>query len=136
MASSSEKKRKTRIRKSAPTFREQAVAAQKEVDKPKRRPVRRLLAKTTTPVKRLRLGDRKVLKPVKKLFSWIKRGLRWIVPKYFVNSWRELRQVVWPNGRETFRLTIAVFIFAIVFGALVAAVDKSLDEIFKKVVLK
>jgi preprotein translocase subunit SecE len=31
---------------------------------------------------------------------------------------------------------LAVFVFAIIFGALVAGVDKALDEIFKKLVLK
>lgn len=64
------------------------------------------------------------------------RPFRWLVPRYFVNSWREVRQVTWPNRRETWRLTLAVFIFAIVFGALVAGVDKVLDLLFKKVILK
>lgn len=66
----------------------------------------------------------------------ILRPLRWLVPTYFVNSWREVRQVTWPSRRETWRLTLAVFIFAVVFGALIASVDKGLDLIFKKVVLK
>ncbi len=62
--------------------------------------------------------------------------LKLLVPKYFVNAWREVRQVTWPSGRETRRLTLAVFIFATVFGLAVAIVDKGLDEFFKKVVLK
>ncbi len=73
-----------------------------------------------------------VFRPLKPLL----RPLRWLVPSYFVNSWLEVRQVSWPNRRETWRLTLAVFIFAIVFGALVAAVDKGLDELFKQVILK
>lgn len=64
------------------------------------------------------------------------RPLRWLTPSYFVNSWREVRQVTWPNRRETWRLTLAVFIFAVVFGALVAGVDKGLDLLFKKVILR
>jgi preprotein translocase SecE subunit len=71
-----------------------------------------------------------------KIGRGIKKVLSWLVPRYFVNSWREVRQVSWPNRRETWRLTAAVFIFAIVFGSLVALVDKGLDEIFKKVILK
>lgn len=63
------------------------------------------------------------------------RPLRWLMPVYFVNSWRELRQVSWPNRRETWRLTLAVFIFAIVFGLAVAGVDWVLDQLFKKVIL-
>lgn len=66
----------------------------------------------------------------------ILRPLRWLIPRYFVNSWREVRQVTWPSRRETWRLTLAVFIFAIVFGALIAGVDKGLDLLFKKVILK
>jgi preprotein translocase subunit SecE len=66
----------------------------------------------------------------------LKKVLGWLVPRYFVNSWREVRQVTWPTRRETWRLTAAVFVFAIIFGALVAVVDKGLDEIFKKVILK
>jgi preprotein translocase SecE subunit len=58
------------------------------------------------------------------------------MPSYLKNSWREVRQVVWPNRKETWRLTLAVFVFAVVFGALVAGVDKGLDEVFKKVILK
>ena len=73
-----------------------------------------------------------ILRPLKPFL----RPLRWLVPTYFINSWREVRQVSWPNRRETWRLSLAVFIFAIVFGALVAAVDKGLDELFKKVILK
>jgi len=53
-----------------------------------------------------------------------------------VNAWREVRQVTWPSRRETWRLTGAVFIFAIVFGALVYGVDTGLDALFKKVILK
>lgn len=66
----------------------------------------------------------------------ILRPLRWLTPTYFVNSWREVRQVTWPNRRETWRLTLAVFIFAAVFGALIAGVDKGLDLLFKKIILK
>lgn len=64
------------------------------------------------------------------------RPFHWLVPSYFINSWREVRKVTWPNRRETWRLTLAVFIFAVVFGALIAGVDKTLDLIFKKVILK
>jgi preprotein translocase SecE subunit len=130
-----DKKRKPRIRKSAPTIRERAEAAQAKTE-PNSKPIKRALARTTSPVKKLRLGDRKVVKILKIPFVYIKRALIWIVPKYFVNSWREIKLVHWPNRRETWRLTLAVFIFALVFGAMVAGVDRALDEIFKKLVLK
>jgi preprotein translocase SecE subunit len=82
------------------------------------------------------LAQRKPVRGLVGIFRPVGRILAWLAPKYLINSWREVRQVVWPNRRETWRLTLAVFVFAIIFGALVAGVDKGLDEIFKKVVLK
>ena len=75
-------------------------------------------------------------KPLLVAARFLKRILRFLVPRYLINAWREVRQVSWPNRRETWRLTAAVFVFAVIFGGLVAAVDKGLDELFKKVVLK
>jgi len=60
-----------------------------------------------------------------------------LVPRYFVNSFKEVRQVQWPARKETWRLTLACVRFLpSYFGGMVAGVDKGLDEIFKKVVLK
>lgn len=59
-----------------------------------------------------------------------------IVPPYFRNSWRELRQVTWLKPKESLRLTYAVFAFAAIFGTLVAVVDYGLDKVFKQVLLK
>ncbi|MGB4758908.1 MAG: preprotein translocase subunit SecE [Candidatus Saccharimonadales bacterium] len=62
--------------------------------------------------------------------------LKHIIPvKYFVGSWQELRQVTWPNMRDTLRLTLAVIIFSIVFGLLIAAVDYGIDKFFKQLIL-
>lgn len=55
---------------------------------------------------------------------------------YIRNSWRELQDVTWPNRREGRRLTTAVIIFSIIFGALIAIVDFGLDKLFKQVFLK
>ncbi len=54
---------------------------------------------------------------------------------YFMASWRELRQVTWPGRRETAQLTLAVFMFAIGFGIMIAVVDYGLDKLFKEVLL-
>jgi preprotein translocase SecE subunit len=129
------KKRRPRIRKSAPTIREKVEAASKSEEK-KPGIISRVFGKLAWPFKKLRLRDRRIFKILAKPLGYIKKAFIWVVPKYFINSWRELRQVIWPSRRETWRLTLAVFVFAIVFGALVAGVDKTLDEIFKKVVLK
>ncbi len=55
---------------------------------------------------------------------------------YFRNSWKELKQVTWPGRRETTQLTLAVFVFAISFGILIAVVDFGLDKLFKEVLLR
>ena len=137
MAEAPGARRKPRVRKSAPTIREKVEEASKAKEQPaKNSRSRRILAVPARPVKKLRLGERKPVRAAKVPLRYTKRGLAWIIPSYFVNAWRELRQVIWPNRRETWRLTLAVFVFATVFGALVAGVDKGLDEVFKKVILK
>jgi preprotein translocase SecE subunit len=136
VANSGSAGRRPRIRKSAPTVRERQEAAQAKAEELKPQRVKKLAAKASTPFKKLNLRDKKAIKLAVKPLRPVKKGLSWIVPSYFVNAWREVRQVVWPSRKETWRLTLAVFIFAIIFGALVAGVDKALDEVFKKVVLK
>jgi preprotein translocase SecE subunit len=128
--------KKTRVRK-APTLREQAELARSKAEtrkKPGR--VRKLSSKAGAGLKKTRITRNPITKIIARIGRIILKVLRWVVPKYFVNSWREVRLVTWPSRKETWRLTMAVFIFAIVFGAMVAGVDKVLDIIFKKVVLK
>jgi preprotein translocase SecE subunit len=120
-----------RVRKTAPTVRQKVEAATAEAEKANE--PRRVL-RNRRPGKPL--GQRQPFKAVAPVWRPIRKVLRFLVPKYFVNSWRELRQVTWPGRKETWRLTVAVFVFAIIFGTLVAIVDKGLDEIFKKVILK
>lgn len=55
---------------------------------------------------------------------------------YFRDSWRELKNVTWPNRKETRQLTMAVFSFAIVFGLMVTVIDYGLDKVFKNLLLK
>jgi len=55
---------------------------------------------------------------------------------YFRDSWKEVKQVTWPGRKETTQLTLAVFVFAISFGLLIAVVDFGLDKLFKEVLLR
>lgn len=114
---------KIRIRK-APTVRQKAQTAQTKSGDSKRTP------------KLPSFGVSRVFRTLGVIFWPLKVVLKWLVPRYFINSWREVKQVAWPSRSETWRLTGAVLIFAIVFGSLVAGVDKVLDEVFKKVILK
>ncbi len=127
---------KPRIRKAAPTVRERAEVAQNKMSNEKPKRVRRLASASARPFKNVRLPDGPLKSGIKKTGRVVGKVLNRLVPRYFVNAWRELRLVTWPSRRETWRLTLAVFIFAIIFGAMVAVVDKGLDEVFKKLVLK
>ena len=122
--------KKPRIRKTAPTIRERAEAAHSEAEK-KAEPSRFSSARSKAKLPKVKTP--KLFGPV---FGLLGKILSPLAPRYFVNAWRELKQVTWPSRRETWRLTGAVFVFATVFGTVVYLVDKGLDEIFKKVVLK
>lgn len=73
------------------------------------------------------------LRPVKFLGRILSKVLLF---SYFAGSWRELRQVKWPNRKETAKLTTAVFMFAIFFATLIAGADYILDKLFKQLILK
>lgn len=142
MADEAKKARKPRIRKVAPTVRERVEIAQAEASKEKPRRIRKAFSKVASKTprpkvrSRLHLPDNQFFQVLRRVARPVGKVLDKLVPRYFANAWRELRQVTWPNRGETWRLTVAVFIFSIVFGALVAGVDKGLDVLFKKLVLK
>jgi preprotein translocase SecE subunit len=134
-----EKSKKPRIRKTAPTVRQRVEAAQEAATKEKPQRLSKVKAKVPRPSKFINLPslpDNRFTRVLRKIGRGFKRVLGWLTPRYIINSWRELKLVTWPSRRETWRLTFAVFMFSIVFGGLVAIVDKGLDEIFKKVILK
>lgn len=54
---------------------------------------------------------------------------------YLRGSWHELRQVTWPDRKTTAKLTLAVFVFAVVFGSVIALTDFLLDKVFRKILL-
>ncbi len=83
---------------------------------------------------------RKFFKTIFKPLFFVLRPLFWVLkkitPRYFKNSFAELKLVTWPTRKETRQLTTAVLMFAIVLGTSVAFVDLGLDKLFKKVILK
>lgn len=70
-------------------------------------------------------------RPIRFIGRWIGRIL-W--PRYFRNSYRELRQVHWPTRRETWKMTFAVLVFALVFGLGAAGIDWVLDNAIQRIV--
>lgn len=122
--------------KNPETFRERAVKASEQEAQPKRshklrnaagRPVRPVVGGAK------RVGQNKVFRAITSPIRLIGRVL---FPKYFRNSYRELKQVKWPNRRESRQLTFAVLMFSLAFGVVVALVDYGLDKLFREVLLK
>lgn len=136
MANESKPNRKPRVRKTAPTVREKAQAAQSKAGSDKPKKIRRAAHTTIKPFRAIKIPSNPITRFLGRVARIIGKILRWLVPSYFINSWREVRLVTWPGRKETWRLTLAVIIFAIVFGALVAGVDKVIDLLFRKLVLK
>jgi preprotein translocase SecE subunit len=58
-----------------------------------------------------------------------------LAPPYIRNSWKELKQVTWPNRLQTRQLTFAVIVFSLLFGGVVAIVDFGLDKVFRALIL-
>lgn len=125
-------KPKRRLIKKVETVREKAEKASEDSSKSKQ--PRRL----HTTKRRVAAPFHVVGRSAKKLGRFkVLRIIGYIlVPPYFRNSWKELRQVTWPKFGDSLRLTSAVFVFAAVFSALVALLDFGLDKVFKEVLLK
>ncbi|HSX16984.1 MAG TPA: preprotein translocase subunit SecE [Patescibacteria group bacterium] len=128
----SDKPKRRVIKKAETSVREKAEISQKEASQPKKKGVLRLTGRFIGAP--FRFIGRPFAKLGKfKVFRFIGRIL---LPTYFRNSWKELRQVTWPNRRESWQLTSAVIIFAVIFGVMIAVVDYGLDKVFKQVLLK
>ena len=110
------------------TVRERTQAS----TEPRRRRVRRTAGRVASPVGRL-FG--RIRLPDNRFGRILRRIGRIIFPGFLRNSWNEIRQVTWPDARETARLTLAVFIFAVVFAAIVGVLDYGLGKLFREVVI-
>ena len=132
MAASSAKATKKRQVRDPETFRERALKASQQGDKPsKKHRIGKVLGPIGNAFKHV--WNAPLLKPVRLVARLLGKVL---VPAYFRNSWRELKQVTWLSFRQSLRLTWAVLLFAVVFGALVAIVDYGLDKVFRTILLK
>lgn len=129
-----------RLVRNPETFRERALKASEAGDKPSRphrvrSGIGRGFAKVFGPIGRFfrRIFRYQPFRFIGKILRFIGRII-W--PRYFRNSWKELRLVTWPNWQKSRQLTFAVLIFAIIFGAIVAGVDWGLDKVFRQILLK
>ena len=135
-------KRTRRMRKPAQTVRERTQVSSAREQKPRR--LRRTATTAARPFRAVGRGTKRAARPLGVvLWPFRTRPMRFIgrvlaailLFKYFRGSWQELRQVAWPSRRDTWKLTAAVFLFAILFGLIISVTDYGLDKLFKKVLL-
>jgi preprotein translocase SecE subunit len=135
-------RKKRRVLKKSETVREKRQKA--GVAQPKKRRVRQTVSKANRPVRAFGHGLARASRPLSPLLKPFRtrpaRFVGRILSKIFFlgyirASWRELRQVTWPNRRETVKLTLAVFVFAISFALLIAVLDFGLDKVFKQLLV-
>lgn len=118
-------------KKKSMTVREKREAANAST-KPKR--IRKAAGKVRLPVskaKKISGKEYHLPLPDNKAGRLLKKRVRF-VPKFVREAFAEIKLVTWPTPKETVRLTIAVFIFAVVFASIVGALDYVLGELFKK----
>ena len=136
MAETPQQPKSKRIVKNPETFRERAIKATTEGEKPQKKArirsaIRAIFLPIGTAIRKFFALS--VFKPLRTPAHILGKIL---LPVYFRKSWQELKLVTWPSFRESMRLTYAVLIFAIVFGISVAVIDYGLDVVFKKILLK
>lgn len=131
-----DQKPKRRIKKTE-TVRERAEKSS-DSQTSKGRILRESAAKAGAPLGALIRYGRREFHPVKlpntKLGNFLTKK-RTLTPRFLSEAFGELKQVSWPNRKETTKLTTAVLIFAVVFGSVIAAVDYLLDKIFRSFLL-
>lgn len=133
-------KNKHRVVKDPETFRERALKASTDDDKPGRTgrlkdSVNAAAKPVASPVSQAasKFFSLKLMRPVRRALSIVGKV---VFPTYLRSSWRELRLVTWPNWKESRKLTFAVLFFAVIFGAAIAIVDYGLDKVFRQLLLK
>lgn len=128
--------KKKRVLKKPVTVREQA--SKQPTSESKSRRLKSASGAIKRPLSAAKRLGKKEYHPVKLPDNRVGRFMtapRRVTPRFFREAWAELRQVTWPNRRETLKLTLAVFVFAIVLSGLIGAVDYGLTQLSEKVLL-
>ena len=127
MAEESPKTKRRRLRAAPVTMRERAERASAQSGN-KQHKIRTFVRSFSG-----RISSLKLWKPLRFASRFV---AHFLIPPYLRNSWAEVRQVTWPNRKQTRQLTTAVILFSVVFGLIVAVFDYGLDKLFKQVILK
>ncbi len=87
----------------------------------------------------IKSGAMKATRPVRQTRVWkfLRRTiLRSPFRGYFVDSWRELKKVTWPNRRTSWKLTFTVILFSVVFAVITTSLDFGFEKLAKQIFLK
>lgn len=71
----------------------------------------------------------KGIKIIQKPFAFIGKPLVTLA-RYIKASWREIRQVRWPNRKTTWKMVFAVLMYTILFAAIIMILDAIFTLIF------
>ena len=108
------------------TIRERADKKRhKQTTKPRHKRLAKLLSKEYNPIQ-VKNGR------YSKLFS---KKVRFI-PKYFISSISEVKEVKWPTLKQALSLTFAVIMFSATIALFVQILGFGFDKLFKEVILK
>jgi len=129
---------KPRIRK-VETVRERAAKGTAKLEaKATKQPKRHVRRAATAVARPLRKPANAISRPFRvRPVRFVGRLLgRILWPRYFRNAYREVRQVTWPGRKETWKLTMAVIIFAVAFGLAAAGADFVLDKVIRRIIFR
>lgn len=112
-------KSKVNITKITAKSRPQATAAA-DPTKPK--------TKTKTAKAKIKTKANTPEKPLKQVFILARPFVA--LGRYLRNSWRELRQVRWPNRKATWKMTLAVLVYCAIFIVFIMLLDALFTFIF------
>lgn len=123
-----------RISKKTQTVRERSETVAKN---PKKR-VRSVAKKASAPIsviKKLHKKQVNIPVPNNKTGKVLNKKVHFI-PRFIINAFKEIKLVTWPSRRDTIKLTMAVFIFALVFASVIGVLDLGLGKAFEKFIVK
>ena len=123
-------KSKTNITKiTAKSSRAESAIESKVEVQPKVEPqpiVKKVEPKTKKPIKNTKNATGE--KPLKEVFILARPFVA--LGRYLRDSWREIRQVRWPNRKATWKMTLAVFIYCAIFMVFILILDALFTFIF------
>jgi preprotein translocase SecE subunit len=81
----------------------------------------------------------KITAPIRNNTAWkfLRRTvLRSPFRGYIVNSFKELKHVVWPDRKTSLKLTFTVIVFSAIFAAFTTTLDYGFEELAKRIFLR